>query len=141
MAIHRELGHGVLEWVYHEALVIEFQSRGIAVRHESELPVFYQGARLNANYRADFICLESVIVEIKATLALSDADLGQMLNYLKASGLKRGLLLNFGAQCLELRRVVFELTGFQRWRAQDRLNLCKSPKSVDRFYGLALTHA
>ena len=106
MEVHRELGSGFLEAVYHEALAIEMTSRNIQFVHEVELPVIYKGQQLATSYRADFICFDNVIVEIKALRELSTLEEAQILNYLKATGLGVGLLINFGAESLQYKRFV-----------------------------------
>ncbi len=106
MAVHAELGCGFLERVYHQALAIEFTDREIAFRQEVAVPVRYKGRVLEAPYRADFVCYDSVIVEIKALSELIDAHMEQALHYLKATGMQRALVLNFGERHLKYRRVV-----------------------------------
>ena len=106
LEVHRTLGPGFLEAVYQEALAKEFGSRGIPFRLQCEIPVFYKGDKLSTNYRADFICFDSVIVELKAVRQLSVVEEAQVLNYLKASGLHISLLFNFGAPSLQHRRFV-----------------------------------
>jgi GxxExxY protein len=101
MEVHRELGPGFLEAVYREALALEMQARSIPYAVEVELPVFYKGTRLAAAYRTDMIAQDSIVVELKAIPKLGNAEEAQMLNYLKATGLKIGLLLNFGGRSLE----------------------------------------
>jgi len=106
MAVHGELGCGFLEPVYQEALFLEFEERGIPFVAQAEPPVVYRGRQLRASYRADFVCFESVIVELKALQTLSGTEEAQVLNYLKANGLRIGLLVNFGEPSLTYRRLV-----------------------------------
>ena|SRR5258707_15503370 len=124
MEVHRQLGHGFLELVYQTALAIEFQDRGIAYATEVGLPITYKDKLLTCAYRADFICFGSVLVETKAIARLTDADDAQLINELKATGLYRGLLINFGSPSLEHRRLIFGSAD----------NLRKSVKSVEDIY-------
>ena len=80
---------------------------GVPSRREVELPIFYKGEKLHTTYRVDFICFESVVVEIEALARLGGTEEAQILNYLKASGHEIGLLLNFGARSLENKRYVW----------------------------------
>ena len=107
MEVHKELGHGFLEAVYHEALIMEFQIQGIPFESEKELAVFYKGRKLKKMYFADFVCYENIIVEIKALSALAGEHDAQVLNYLKATKFKLGLLVNFGEPSLKYKRLVF----------------------------------
>jgi GxxExxY protein len=95
--VHRELGPGFLEAVYHEALEIELHMRGIPFRSQILLPIEYKGRRLTKDYVADFVCFDQVVVEVKALERLSGKEEAQILNYLKATGLPVGLLVNFGS--------------------------------------------
>jgi len=106
MEVHRQLGHGFLEAVYQEALAIELSARGVPYSREVEAPVLYKGVPLTCGYRADFVCYGEVIVETKAIRELGRIEQAQLINYLKATGMKRGLLLNFGGPSLEHKRVV-----------------------------------
>jgi GxxExxY protein len=105
--VHQQLGHGFLEPVYQEAMAIELGLIAIPFQKEVELPVVYKAQKLKTFYKADFLCFESVIVELKALSDLSSVHEAQVLNYLKATGLSVGLLLNFGAPRLEFRRLIF----------------------------------
>ena len=107
MEVHRQLGHGFLEAVYQEAVAIELGFARIPFRKEVELPVLYKGRKLKTLYKADFVCFDQVILELKAVSELTSVHEAQVLNYLKATGLSVGLLLNFGAHRLECRRLIF----------------------------------
>lgn len=107
MEVHRQLGCGFLEAVYQEALSLELTLCQIPHQREVELPVFYKGQRLATFYRADFICYETVLVELKALAKLGGVEEAQIINYLKATGLPTGLLLNFGTTSLEYKRFAF----------------------------------
>lgn len=106
MEVHRELGRGFLEAVYQEALAIEFSVRSIPFEREVMLPVHYKGEVLACSYRADFIAFREVIIEIKAIKQLTDIERSQAINYLRATGYTRALLLNFGSASLEYERIV-----------------------------------
>jgi GxxExxY protein len=95
--VHRELGSGFLEAVYQEALEIELQERNIPFQSQTELNIVYKGRILEKKYNPDFLCFQEIIVEIKALDQLSGKEESQILNYLKASGKRVGLLINFGS--------------------------------------------
>lgn len=106
MTVHAELGCGFLERVYKAALRLEFESRDIVFSKEVPLPVEYKQRILPLDYKVDFLCFNAVLVEVKAADSIHDRHVSQVLNYLKASRLKRGLLLNFGSTSLQHRRIV-----------------------------------
>jgi GxxExxY protein len=94
--VHRELGAGFAEAVYQEALEREFRQCGIPARSQVELPVAYKGELLDKKFICDFVCFEKIVVELKALEHLSGKEEAQLLNYLKASSMPVGVLLNFG---------------------------------------------
>src|SRR5581483_103576 len=94
--VYKELGCGFLEAVYQEALEIELASRGIPFRPQAELTLSYKGTPLKQVYVPDFVCWGKIILEIKAVQGLDDIFRAQVHNYLKATGYKLGLLVNFG---------------------------------------------
>src|SRR5256885_914065 len=107
MEVHKQLGCGFLEPVYQEALAVEFLGQNIPFKREVRLPIHYKGQLLAPVYCADFICFDSVVVELKALAQMSGTEEAQVINYLKATGYEIGLLLNFGTRSLEHRRFVF----------------------------------
>ena len=107
--VHRELGCGFHEPVYQAALAIELRQRGIPFVAEARLTVAYKGEALPLTYRVDFICFGEVLVEVKALSSTGSSEIAQVINYLRASKLQRGLLINFGARRLEHRRIVHTL--------------------------------
>jgi GxxExxY protein len=109
MEVHKELGCGFLEPVYQEALELELNDRKIPFWAQAEMPVFYKGRKLRATYRADVLCYDSVVVELKALGKLGDVETAQVLNYLKAGRHQRGLLINFGTKSLQHQRFVWSL--------------------------------
>ena len=118
MTVHSGLGPGFLEAVYQEALEEEFKYLKIPYEREKKLPIYYRDKRLNTYYQVDFVCFNSVILELKALQQLSGTEEAQVINYLKASDLHKALLINFGEDKLQYKRLV--------------LNLRSSVQSVDR---------
>jgi GxxExxY protein len=106
MEVHRVLGRGFLERAYQEALAREFGLRGIPFQREEDTPITYKGVVLECAYRADFVCYGNVIVELKAIDCLSGVETAQTINYMKAGGFHRALLINFGSDSLEYKRYV-----------------------------------
>ena len=106
MEVHKQLGCGFLEAVYQEALAIELRLRQIPFEREQELPVFYKGNQLVTFYKADFVCFGNIVVELKALSDITNIERAQILNYLKAIGHQRGLLINFGATRLQYERFI-----------------------------------
>lgn len=106
MRVHAELGAGFLEAVYQEALKIEFAESQIPAIDQAKLSITYRGRLLKTYYVADFVCYESVIVELKAQSELTTREEAQLLNSLKATGYQRGLLFNFGKSSLQYKRMI-----------------------------------
>lgn len=104
MEVHRRIGPGFLELVYHEALEIEFAARKIPFASEVRIPIKYRDQTLKSFFQADFICFGQVIVEIKAVKELTNIEEAQTLNYLRVARLSVGLLINFGAPSLQRKR-------------------------------------
>ena len=94
--VYREMGCGFLEPVYQECLEMEFKSRGIPFASQKELRLSYKGEVLNITYKPDLVCYGNIIVELKAVKEIDDIHRAQVFNYLKATGLRLGLLVNFG---------------------------------------------
>lgn len=105
--VHNEQGSGFVEPVYQECLELEFGSQGIPFQAQKHLQLSYKGTQLRQVYIPDFICFEEIIVEIKAVSNLCDEHRAQVHNYLKATGFRLGLLINFGHHPkLEYERIV-----------------------------------
>ena len=106
MEVHTQLGCGFLEPVYQEALAVELSKRAIPFLQEEKFPISYKGFTLDTFYKPDFICYESVVVELKTLSRISGVEESQVINYLKVTGHHTALLLNFGRRSLEQRRFV-----------------------------------
>ena len=107
--VHKELGSGFLEAVYQEAFELELRTRNIPFEPQKLLPIRYKGIPLRKQYIADLICYEKIIIELKALEKLTGKEEAQLLNYLKATRFKLGLLINFGSKRkLEWERLIME---------------------------------
>jgi GxxExxY protein len=103
--VYREMGCGFLEPVYQECLDVEFKRQNIPYLPQQELKLFYKGDPLKQVYKPDFICFDKIIIELKAAKAIAPEHKAQLFNYLKATGFKLGLLVNFGS---------YPMTGIDR---------------------------
>ena len=106
MEVHRILGPGFLEAVYRQALRVELAARSIPFACEVELLIGYKEVNLDCKYKADFVCHSDVLLECKAQRQLTTIDRAQVINYLKATGFRRAILMNFGGVKLEYERIV-----------------------------------
>lgn len=104
--VHNELGNGFLESVYEEAFAIIMDEKEIPFDRQTQLNIFFRGRELEKYFIADFICYNSIIVEIKACETLKSEHMAQMMNYLKATKKKLGLLINFGSPRVQVKRVI-----------------------------------
>lgn len=105
LEVHKELGCGFLEKVYQDALEIEFRNVGIPYEREKQIKVQYKGETLMHDYYADFVCYESIIIELKAVETVLPIHKAQTINYLKATGFQLGFLINFGEESLNIERL------------------------------------
>ena len=106
--VHKALGPGLLESAYEECLFFELINSGLKVERQKPLPVVYKEVKLEAGYRVDLLVEEKVIVELKSVEALNDVHTAQVLTYLKLSGCKLGLLMNFN--------VAKQVDGIKRYK-------------------------
>jgi len=107
MEVHSNLGIGFKEAVYKDALEIEFKNLEIPFNREKQYKIEYKGIILPHKYYADFIVFNSIILEVKSTACIIDNFVAQTINYLKASGIKLGIIANFGEKSFTYKRVVF----------------------------------
>ena len=105
--VYHTLGYGFLEKVYENALVHELRKAGLHITQQKPFPVFYDGINVG-DYVADLLVGDSLIIELKSAKAIDDSHIAQCLNYLKAARLRHGLLLNFGPQRVEIRRLIMD---------------------------------
>ncbi len=104
--VHTELGHGFLEQVYQEALEIEFEMQGIPYDREKLIDIYYKGEKLEKFYKADFVCYEEIIIEVKALSDLNGDHESHLINYLQATRKPLGILINFGKPSLQYKRII-----------------------------------
>lgn len=104
MNVSNTLGSGFLEAVYQEALEIELRDNSIPFEQQKGIKITYKNKILNKDYIADFVCFDNIILEIKAIKQITAIEEAQLINYLKATRLPLGLLINFGAEKLEWKR-------------------------------------
>jgi GxxExxY protein len=106
MEVHKQLGCGFLEAVYQEAMELELAARGIPFEAQVDIPIRYKGQVLKTFYRADFVCFDEIVVELKALTQIGTIEEAQVINYLKGTGFEIGLLLNFGRTSLQSKRYI-----------------------------------
>lgn len=107
LEVYNVLGKGFLEVIYKDALGIEFQLNNIPYSREKNFEVIYKGIPTKRKYNADFIVYDKIILEVKAFKSISNDNLLQTMNYLKVTGFKLGLLVNFGENSFNSKRVVY----------------------------------
>lgn len=107
MEVHKILGHGFSEIVYKDALEYEFRKKPILFTREQEFEIAYKDTILKHTFFADFVVYDKIILELKCCTSLNDEMISQTINYLKASGCKLGLLVNFARKSLEYKRLVY----------------------------------
>lgn len=106
MTVHREMGSGFLESVYQEALEQEMENQQIHFECQKKIPIYYKGKPLKKYFKADFLCFDHIIVELKSTAFMHQTGESQLINYLKATNFKVGLLINFGESSLQWKRFI-----------------------------------
>ena len=105
MEVQNELGMGFLELVYHDALNVELELRGIPYETEKPIAITYKDKPLDRVYKADLVCYGNIVVELKSVEQLKAEHTAQLLNYLKATGMPMGILINFGEKPLRYKIV------------------------------------
>lgn len=111
IAVHDELGPGVNEYCYQEALEIELTARGIPFKREMTFHPLYKGVELKANYRVDFICKDDIVVECKAVEALTPTLRSQLFNYMRLLKASCGLIVNFSPKFADLERYFYDVSS------------------------------
>lgn len=105
MKVHRDLGPGFVEKVYQRALYLELKLAKVKFEREMKIPILYNKARIGY-FEADFVVDSKVIIELKATQAIGDLHMGQLLSYMKAARMRVGLIINFAGKSLEWKRLI-----------------------------------
>jgi GxxExxY protein len=105
MRVHRELGYGFLEKVYENSLMILFEKEPIKAKQQYPVPVYFEG-QIVGEYCADILVEDKILIELKTVEKIANVHYAQVLNYLKATGIQLGLLINFGPQKLEYERII-----------------------------------
>jgi GxxExxY protein len=110
LAVHRELGPGLLESAYEQCLAFELARRGLKIERQKELPIVYQGMKINAGYRIDLLVNDSIIIELKAVDRVEPIHEAQLLSYLRLADRRIGFLINFNVRLLKdgIRRLVLQ---------------------------------
>ena len=106
MKVHRSLGAGFLEAVYEEALEKEFLIQNIPFKRQLKLELYYENEKLKKQYRADFVCYDAIILEIKSVSHIPNTFYAQLKNYLKCTKMELGMLINFGMPSLFYKRII-----------------------------------
>lgn len=106
MKVHRSLGSGFLEAVYEEAIEKEFDIQKIPYKKQVKLELYYNDQKLKKHYRADFVCYNHIILEIKAVSQIPSVFNAQLKNYLKCTNMELGMLINFGTSSLTYKRII-----------------------------------
>ena len=106
MEVHKRLGCGFKEAVYQEALELEFIEYALEFEREKRLRIQYKGKFLKKEYSPDFVCFDKIVLELKAASELTEIHQSQLFNYLKASNLRLGILVNFGTPSIQFKRFI-----------------------------------
>ena len=112
MKVHRTLGNGFQEVIYQRALAIEMKKQGLEFSREKEMTIFYEGQEIGTR-RVDFFVENKIMVELKALTQLEDVHMAQAINYLEAYSMEIGLLINFGSNSLQFKRLINSTSGPQ----------------------------
>ena len=112
MTVHRKLGYGFLENVYQEAVARQFDIDGIPFKQEKLINVYYDDEKLDKYFKADFLCYDKIVVELKAKPFIHQDNIDQVKNYLKSTKLQLGLLVNFGEKSLTYKRILNSHNSF-----------------------------